>query len=126
MDGVLSRGLLSGWIPSKLGDFRARMPRFRAENLVQNRKLVDRLRKLAAEKGISASQMAIAWVLAKSESIIPVMGARTRAQLSESLGALAVRLSQSEVDRIEEEIQQSEVVGERYDPHHMSMLDSEK
>jgi aryl-alcohol dehydrogenase-like predicted oxidoreductase len=124
--GVLSRGLLSGWIPSKPGDFRARMPRFRAENLVQNRKLVDRLRKLAAEKGISASQMAIAWVLAKSEAIIPVMGARTRAQLSESLGALAVHLSQLEVDRIEEEIQQSEVVGERYDPHHMSMLDSEK
>lgn len=124
--GVLSRGLLSGWIPSKPGDFRARMPRFRAENLVQNRKLIDRLRKLAAEKGISASQMAIAWVLAKSKAIIPVMGARTRAQLSESLGALAVHLSQLEVDRIEEEIQQSEVVGERYDPHHMSMLDSEK
>jgi aryl-alcohol dehydrogenase-like predicted oxidoreductase len=124
--GVLSRGLLSGSDTSQPGDFRSRMPRFRTENLVRNRKLVERLGHLAAEKGISASQMAIAWVLAKGEAIVPVMGARTRAQLSESLEALAVRLSPSELDRIEEEIKPSEVAGERYDPHHMSMLDSEK
>jgi aryl-alcohol dehydrogenase-like predicted oxidoreductase len=124
--GVLSRGLLSGWVPPKPGDFRAAMPRFKAENLVQNRKLVGRLEQLAGEKGISASQMAIAWVLTKGDSIVPVMGARTRAQLSEALNTLDVRLSQAELNRIEEEIRPSDVAGERYDPHHMSMLDSEK
>jgi aryl-alcohol dehydrogenase-like predicted oxidoreductase len=124
--GVLSRGLLSGWVPPKPGDFRSYMPRFKAENLAQNRKLVGRLQELAAGKGISASQMAIAWVLAKGDSIVPVMGARTRAQLSESLDALEVRFSPSELSRIEVEIRQSDVAGERYDLHHMSMLDSEK
>jgi aryl-alcohol dehydrogenase-like predicted oxidoreductase len=124
--GVLSRGLLSGWVPSKPGDFRSRMPRFTAENLSQNRKVVDRLRQLAAEKGISPSQMAIAWVLAKGETIVPVMGARTRAQLLESLNALDVCLSLSEINRIEAEIKPSEIAGGRYDPHHMSVLDSEK
>jgi aryl-alcohol dehydrogenase-like predicted oxidoreductase len=123
--GVLSRGLLSGSATTHPSDFRARMPRFVAGNLAQNRKTVDRLRQLAAEKGISASQLAIAWVLSKWECIVPVMGARTRAQLVESLGALTVQLSASEVARIEQEIQPSLVAGERYDPHHMKMLDSE-
>jgi aryl-alcohol dehydrogenase-like predicted oxidoreductase len=123
--GVLSRGLLSGWIPAQPGDFRSRMPRFIAGNLAQNRKTVDRLRQLAAAKGISASQMAIAWVLAKWENIVPVMGARTRTQLRESLAALDVQLTAAEVARIEQEIQPSMVAGERYDPHHMKMLDSE-
>jgi aryl-alcohol dehydrogenase-like predicted oxidoreductase len=123
--GVLSRGLLSGWIPAQPGDFRSRMPRFAAENLAQNRKTVDRLRQLAAAKGISASQMAIAWVLAKGENIVPVMGARSRTQLRESLAALDVQLTAAEVARIEQEIQPSMVAGERYDPHHMKMLDSE-
>jgi aryl-alcohol dehydrogenase-like predicted oxidoreductase len=123
--GVLSRGLLSGWVPAHPTDFRSRMPRFVAENLAQNHKIVDRLRQRAAERGISASQMAIAWVLAKSERIVPVMGARTRAQLAESLAALDVHLSPAEVAQIEQEIHPSLVAGDRYDRHHMKMLDSE-
>lgn len=124
--GVLSRGLLSGWIPAQPGDFRAHMPRFRADNLAQNHKLVEKLRQLASEKGISGSQLAIAWVLAKGKRIVPVMGARTLAQLSESLAALDVQLSQSELERIEREISSIPVAGDRYDPHHMRMLDSER
>jgi aryl-alcohol dehydrogenase-like predicted oxidoreductase len=124
--GVLSRGLLSGWRTVQPGDFRANMPRFKPANLPRNLALVGKLRALAAEKGITASQLAIAWVLAKKTYIVPVMGARTRAQLSESISALGVSLTPSEVERIEQDINPSAVAGERYDPHHMSMLDSEK
>jgi len=124
--GVLSRGLLSGSIPARRGDFRAYMPRFTEQNMPRNQALVETLKRLASEKGVRPSQLAIAWVLAKATSIIPVMGARTRAQLSESLAALNVQLSQSEVERIEREIPESSVAGARYDSHHMSMLDSEK
>jgi aryl-alcohol dehydrogenase-like predicted oxidoreductase len=124
--GVLSRGLLSGSIPASSGDFRARMPRFSGENFSKNRKVVETLSKLSAEMGIRASQLAIAWVLAKEKSIVPVMGARTRAQLAESLAALDVRLSPEELVRVEGSIQESAIAGARYDEHQMQMLDSEK
>ena len=89
--GVLSRGLLSGSAPLGSGDFRSYLPRFRGENLAQNQRLVEELRKIASEKGMTASQLAIAWVLAKGSSIVPVIGARKRVQLAESLGALRFR-----------------------------------
>src|SRR5260370_48099 len=75
--GVLSRGLLSGSVPSAQGDFRAHLPRFSGENLARNQVLVKRLKEIANEKKVSAGQLAIAWVLAKGRSIVPVMGART-------------------------------------------------
>jgi aryl-alcohol dehydrogenase-like predicted oxidoreductase len=124
--GVLSRGLLSGSIPAASGDFRAYMPRFAGDNFEQNRKVVERLSKLSAEKGVSPSQLAIAWVLAKDKSIVPVMGARTRSQLAETLAALDVQLSPEELAHLEKSIQESDVAGTRYDGHHMKMLDSEK
>lgn len=124
--GVLSRGLLSGSKPAGPGDFRAHLPRFRGENLERNRPLLEALERLAAEKGITPSQLAIAWVLAKSGSIVPVIGARTRKQLEESLGAVGVTLSAAELARIEEAVPASEVAGTRYDEHQMRMLDSER
>jgi aryl-alcohol dehydrogenase-like predicted oxidoreductase len=124
--GVLSRGLLSGSKPSAKGDFRAFLPRFRGENGERNRLLVEALERLAAEKGISPTQLAIAWVLAKGKSLVPVIGARTRAQLTESLGALGVDLSADDLARIEETVPASAVAGTRYDAHQMRMLDSEK
>jgi aryl-alcohol dehydrogenase-like predicted oxidoreductase len=123
---VLSRGLLSGSIPSGSGDFRAYMPRFKGENFVRNQRLVEALNKTAAEKGISAAQLAIAWVLAKEKKIVPVMGARTRKQLEESLAALEVQLSTEDVKRLEEAVPASAVAGTRYDEHQMKMLDSER
>ena len=99
--GVLSRGLLCGSIPSGPGDFRAHFPRFQAANLQHNRRLLETLRSLAAEKGVTAAQLAIAWVLAKGESIVPVVGARTPRQLVESLAALPVALSTTDLARIE-------------------------
>jgi aryl-alcohol dehydrogenase-like predicted oxidoreductase len=124
--GVLSRGLLSGSTPAAAGDYRAHFPRFRGENLERNQRLIGELRRLAAEKGVTATQLAIAWVLAKGDSIVPVMGARTRTQLEESLAALQVTLSPAEVARIEETIPPSAVAGTRYDERQMRTLDSEK
>ena len=124
--GVLSRGLLSGSIPSARGDFRAYLPRFTGENRERNQRLIETLQKLAAEKGISASRLAVAWVLAKSTNIVPLIGARTRAQLTESLGALDEQLSPAEIARIEEAVPASAVAGTRYDEHQMRILDSER
>ena len=124
--GVLSRGLLAGSKTSGAGDFRARLPRFAGENGARNRQLVDILERLAEEKGVTATQLAIAWVLAKSPDIVPVIGARTRAQLTESLGALDVALSFEEITRIEHAVPAGAVAGTRYDAHQMQMLDSER
>jgi aryl-alcohol dehydrogenase-like predicted oxidoreductase len=124
--GVLSRGLLSGSATDGPGDFRMRMPRFTANNLAKNRQLVEFLRQCAQSMGVSQSQLAIAWVLAKESSVIPVLGARTLKQLSESLAALDLQLSESDVSRIEKLIPNSEVAGARYDEHQMKMLDSER
>ncbi len=81
---------------------------------------------LAAAKGLSPAQLAIAWVLAKGDTIVPVIGARTRTQLAESLRALEVRLSPEELARVEEALPASAVAGTRYDAHQMGMLDSER
>jgi len=123
--GVLSRGLLSGSRPAAQGDLRVRFPRFAGANQERNQRVIDALRKLAASKGVSPSQLAIAWVLAKGANIVPVIGARTRAQLTESLGALEISLSPADLARIEETITPSAVAGTRYDEHQMRMLDSE-
>ena len=124
--GVLSRGLLSGSIPTAPNDLRAHLPRFTGENLTRNRKLVETLAALAAEKGQRPSQLAIAWVLAKGKNIVPVIGARTRTQLEESLAALRIDLSPEELARIEEAIPASGVAGTRYGEQQMGMLDSER
>jgi aryl-alcohol dehydrogenase-like predicted oxidoreductase len=124
--GVLSRGLLSGSKPTSQGDFRAHLPRFTGENREHNQGLIDALQKLAVEKGVSASQLAIAWVLTKGPTIVPLIGARTRTQLTESFGALQVALTPAEVARIEEAILASAVAGSRYDEHQMRILDSER
>lgn len=124
--GVLSRGLLSGSKPSGKEDFRAYLPRFTGENRERNQRLVDTLQNLASEKGARPAQLAIAWVLAKGENIVPVIGARTRAQLTESLGALNLHLSPADLARIEEDIPPSAVAGTRYDEHQMKILDSER
>jgi aryl-alcohol dehydrogenase-like predicted oxidoreductase len=124
--GVLSRGLLSGSKAGAPGDFRGHLPRFSGENLARNQQLVASLQSVAAGKGLTATQLAIAWVLAKAPNVVPLIGARTRAQLAESLGALAVTLSPEEIARIEEAVPASAVAGTRYDERQMGMLDSER
>jgi aryl-alcohol dehydrogenase-like predicted oxidoreductase len=124
--GVLSRGLLSGSRPTSVRDFRAHLPRFAGENLRRNERLVETLRQLATEKGATASQLAIAWVLAKGSSVVPLAGARTRTQLAESLGAIEVWLTAADVERIGAALPPAAVAGTRYDEHQMRVLDSER
>src|SRR5262245_16355803 len=124
--GVLSRGLLSGSQPKSHADLRLHLPRFTAENRERNQQLIDRLQKLAADKNVSASQLAIAWVLAKAPTIVPVIGARTRTQLAESLGGLQLMLTPTEIAHIEAAIPPTAVAGTRYDERQMRTLDSER
>jgi aryl-alcohol dehydrogenase-like predicted oxidoreductase len=124
--GVLSRGLISGSTSAGPGDIRGRMPRFREENLRRNRELVDRLRAIAEEKAVSASQLAIAWVLSRGEDIVPLVGSRRREQLSEALGALELELATDDLERIEQALPAGAVAGTRYDEAQMAHLDSER
>jgi aryl-alcohol dehydrogenase-like predicted oxidoreductase len=124
--GVLSRGLLSGSVPAGFKDLRAHLPRFTGENLNRNRRLVEMLTSMATERGVTPSQLAIAWVLAKGRNIVPVIGARKRSQLEESLGALRIQLSAADLAHMEKAIPASEVAGTRYGEQQMAMLDSER
>jgi len=124
--GVLSRGLLSGSTPAPQRDLRAHLPGFTGENRERNSRLIEALQRVAAEKGASATQLAIAWVLAKSPTIVPVIGARTRTQLAESLGALQVTLTPADLALIEAAVPATAVAGSRYDERQMRILDSER
>jgi aryl-alcohol dehydrogenase-like predicted oxidoreductase len=124
--GVLSRGLLSGSKPASPRDIRAHLPRFAAGNRERNQQLIDTLRSMAEARGASPSQLAIAWVLAKGASIVPLIGARTRTQLTESLGALDIELSDDDLARLEAAVPAAAVAGTRYDEHQMRALDSER
>jgi aryl-alcohol dehydrogenase-like predicted oxidoreductase len=124
--GVLSRGLLSGSKPRSPRDLRSHLPRFAGENLEKNERLVEALQRLATEKGATAPQLAIAWVLAKGPTIVPLIGARTRTQLAESLRALQIALASADMARIESALPAAAVAGTRYDPHQMRVLDSER
>ena len=94
--GVLSRGLISGhWGKTGSGsdDFRMHFPRFQGENVERNLELVEVLRRIADSMGASVAQLAIAWVAAQGEDIVPLVGARRRDQLREALGALDLALT---------------------------------
>ncbi len=124
--GVLSRGLLSGSPVTGAGDFRAYLPRFKGDNLDNNRQIVARLKEIAGDKGVTPVQLAVAWALAKGKSIVPVIGARKRTQLTETLSALNVKLTADEIAAVEAAVPAEAVMGTRYDSHQMQALDSEK
>jgi aryl-alcohol dehydrogenase-like predicted oxidoreductase len=127
--GVLSRGLISGYWTREhklQGDVRNRSPRFAPGNLERNLALVSSLRDLADGKGVSVAQLAIAWVASRGEDIVPVIGARRVSQLTESLGALDLLLTEGDIARIEEAVPKNSAAGERYAPQRMAHLDSER
>ncbi|MFE2100084.1 MULTISPECIES: aldo/keto reductase [unclassified Streptomyces] len=128
--GVLSRGLISGHFSRDrqlaANDFRAYSPRFQGDNLQHNLNLVDALRKIAEQKGVTVAQIAIAWVLTRGEDIVPLIGARTRERLSESLGALDVTLDESDLTAIEQAVPADAAAGDRYPAAAMAHLDSER
>ncbi|WP_406508736.1 aldo/keto reductase [Streptomyces sp. NBC_00212] len=131
--GVLSRGLISGHFSRdrqlSAGDFRGMSPRFQGENLQHNLDLVEALRKIAEQKGVSVAQTAIAWVLAQGPrhdvDIVPLVGARRRDRLAEALGALDVDLTAADLAAIEAAIPVDAAAGDRYPQAQMAHLDSE-
>lgn len=126
--GVLSRGLLSGRVPpsGSKGDIRVvRMPRFADGNLDRNLRLVEALRRIGDAKGATPAQLAVCWALSRGPDIVPVVGARRREQLSESLGALRLSLDAADLARIEAAVSPGLTAGARYDPAQMAHLDSE-
>jgi pyridoxine 4-dehydrogenase len=127
--GVLSRGLIgSRWSKDKIApdDYRKNLPRFQGENLEKNQKLLEPIRIIAAAKGVSLPQIAIAWVLSRGKDIVPIIGARRRQTLSESLAALDVILSPDELLAIEGALPNGTVAGSRYAEAQMAHLDSER
>jgi pyridoxine 4-dehydrogenase len=128
--GVLSRGLLSGSITrenmANRRDFRTISPRFQGENLTKNLQLVDALAKVAGQLGATPAQAAIAWVLSRGQDIIPLVGARRRDRLAESLKAVELKLTPEQLGALERAVPADVVAGARYDPHSMAMLDSER
>src|SRR5262249_3535325 len=125
----LSRGLISGhWQKDAAGkgDFRAMSPRFQGENVERNLALVDALRRVAEGKGVSVAQIAIGWVAAQGDDIVPLVGARRRERLSEALGALDVMLDAGDLAAIELAVPKGSAAGERYAAAQMAHLDSER
>jgi aryl-alcohol dehydrogenase-like predicted oxidoreductase len=126
--GVLSRGLISGnWRKAATpGDFRAHSPRFQGENADKNLALVEALRVIANVKGTSVAQIAIAWVAAQGDDIVPLVGARRRVQLEDALGGLEVTLTPADLAAIEQAVPKGAAAGERYAAEQMAVLDSER
>jgi aryl-alcohol dehydrogenase-like predicted oxidoreductase len=122
----LGRGFLSGQIrrPEDLaeGDYRRASPRFQGENLAKNLQLVDRVRALAAEKKVAASQLALAWVLSRGDDVVPIPGTKRRRWLEENVAADDVRLEPADLARLDEVAPKGAAAGERYDAQRMKML----
>ena len=124
----LGRGFLSGRItsPDDFGedDFRRDHPRFTGENFARNLELVERVRELAAGKGATPSQLAIAWVLAQGSDVVPIPGTKRRSYLEENAGALDVELTADDLATIEEVTPRGSAAGERYGPEHMANVNA--
>jgi aryl-alcohol dehydrogenase-like predicted oxidoreductase len=114
----LGRGFLSGKIRSleqlEPGDFRRHSPRFQGENFAKNLGLVDRVGEIASELGVTPAQVALAWVLAKGDDIVPIPGTTRVARLEENVAATAVTLSAEQMQRIEAAAPKGGASGDRY------------
>jgi aryl-alcohol dehydrogenase-like predicted oxidoreductase len=127
--GVLSRGLISGhWGKTGSGpnDFRMHFPRFQGENLERNLELVEVLRRIADSKGASVAQLAIAWVAAQGEDIVPLVGARRRDRLREALGALDLALTSEDLAELANAVPKGAAGGDRYPSSYIEGLNSER
>lgn len=127
--GVLSRGLISGhWDAARqrAGDFRSASPRFQPGNVEANLALVDALRRIATTRGATVAQVAIGWVLAQGQDIVPLVGARRRDRLQEALGALPLALDGEDLAAIEQAVPRGAARGERYPQAQLAHLDSER
>jgi len=114
----LGRSLLAGVVPDlgrlDAGDTRGRHPRFMGDNFAKNRALVERLEAIAREKGCTPGQLALAWLLAQGTDVMPIPGTKQIARLEENLGAMNVRLSPADIERISAAIPIGAAAGTRY------------
>ncbi len=122
----LGRGFLSGRFKSPgdfpEGDFRRNHPRFQGENFGRNVRLVEEVEAMAREKGCTAAQLALAWVLAQGEDIVPIPGTKHRKYLDENIAALDVKLSAAELARLEAILPPGAAAGERYHAQGMATV----
>ena len=122
----LGRGFLTGAIRTPddfaADDYRRGNPRFTGENFARNLKLVDAVRELAAAKGCTAAQLALAWVLARGDQVVPIPGTRRVANLDDNLGALDVTLSAQDLADIDAVFPLGAAAGTRYAEQVMSLL----
>jgi len=124
----LGRGFLTGTItnPADLGtkDFRSqRYPRFAGENFGQNQVLVERVRAIAERRGLKPGQLALAWVLAKGDDLVPIPGTKRRKYLEENAAAAEIKLTPDDVADLEAAVPQNEIVGDRYAAVNMKAID---
>jgi pyridoxine 4-dehydrogenase len=127
--GVLSRGLIGGHFTKdgmNAKDYRSHSPRFSAANIDQNLALVEKIRTVADDIGASVAQVAIAWVAAQGQDILPVVGARRRDRLTEALGSLDVKLTPAHLKALADAIPADAAAGGRYPDEHLAHMDSEK
>ncbi|MFN4176294.1 aldo/keto reductase [Phenylobacterium sp.] len=126
--GVLARGLIGGHMTGAPGpgDWRAFGPRFQGENLDRNLQVAEALRAAAERIGLTPAQAAIAWVAARGDDIVPLVGARRRERLAEALGAFDRALTTEEASMLEQVAPKGAMAGERYPAQQMAMLDSER
>jgi aryl-alcohol dehydrogenase-like predicted oxidoreductase len=128
--GVYSRGLLTGSVPTAesaaRGDIRGHFPRFQGENLARNQEMISKLQAIAREKKVNVAQLALGWILTKGPEIIPLAGARTRAQLNGALETMKLLFSADEIAAMERAVPAGAVAGDRYATEQMLVLDSER
>ncbi|MEH1920658.1 aldo/keto reductase [Nostoc sp.] len=114
----LGRGFLSGAItsPDDLApdDYRRNSPRFQGENFSKNLQLVEQVKAIATEKGVTSSQLALAWLLAQGEDIVPIPGTKRRTYLEENIAATEITLTEQDLNRLEAVAPKNVAAGERY------------
>ncbi len=122
----LGRGFLTGQIKRfedlARDDYRRQSPRFQGENFQRNLDVVDRIKEIAREKHCTAGQLALAWVLAQDENIVPIPGTKRRKYLQENAGALDVNLTSDELARIEQALPRTGFAGQRYSETMMKLV----
>jgi aryl-alcohol dehydrogenase-like predicted oxidoreductase len=122
----LGRGFLTGrfrrFEDLAQDDYRRSSPRFQGENFERNLRLVDRIRELAAEKGVGAAQLALAWVLARGQDVVAIPGTTTRGHLEENVAAAALALSQGDLARIDAALPKGAAAGDRYHAQGMTAV----
>jgi aryl-alcohol dehydrogenase-like predicted oxidoreductase len=122
----LGRGFLSGTITSPdqfaTADFRRFSPRFQGENFGRNLAVVDKVAELAGALGVTSSQLALAWVLAQGDDIVPIPGTKRRAYLEENIAAADIKLSADDLAAIDEVAPKGVATGNRYPDEHMARV----